>query len=589
MRSALLIFFMVIAAQTGHAQYMAHSDNPLACHADFEANPDLSDPMVIHFHDKSTGQITHWQWSFGDGATSTVENPLHTYAAGGTYFVCLTVFNSDSGSICHDMLCIPITVHEPGMCVADYIYSPENLNHSRIHFFDKSSGNINRWHWDFGDGAASDERNPIHTYSGFKKYRVCLTAYNSDSIAICQNVKCDSVEIIPAAVCHASFTSELDSMNHAQNTFRFINHSTGDPTSYRWSFDDGAIYLNPNVIHQFLIPGVHEVCLLISREEHGQVVCKDSLCQMVTTARYLNLGGHLFTGTFPINNPVSSGDTGVAYLFRKSGSKPVPFDTARFTNLGYYAFPNILNGNYIVRAALTPGSAHYKNYFPGYYPSELKWTNGTLLKLSDTSIYSSQIHLIPINEVPSGPGMINGKVVVALADYHSDGIPFAEVILYDGQLKPVMHATSGQSGQFELKELSFGAYNLYVDYPGKYSRLTPVWLNSTRPVADSLKLELFDYNVTGIPDAAELSIVSGALFPNPAGSVISLIIQPEYETLLEFEILAMTGIAMYSESMLCKAGSDLLTFPVGNIPAGIYLFVIKSHDGTILTVKKLVK
>jgi len=47
----------------------------------------------VTFTDTSTddGTITAWNWSFGDGGTSTGQNPVHTYTAGGTYTVTLTV------------------------------------------------------------------------------------------------------------------------------------------------------------------------------------------------------------------------------------------------------------------------------------------------------------------------------------------------------------------------------------------------------------------------------------------------------------------------------------------------------------------
>jgi hypothetical protein len=44
-----------------------------------------------------------------------------------------------------------------------------------LSFVDKSSGNPNSWAWDFGDGAASEERDPMHTYSALGNYTVCLT------------------------------------------------------------------------------------------------------------------------------------------------------------------------------------------------------------------------------------------------------------------------------------------------------------------------------------------------------------------------------------------------------------------------------
>ena len=51
-------------------------------------------PLTVQFTDQSKGEITHWAWDFGDGNTSTVQNPSHTYATLGNYTVSLTVTNS---------------------------------------------------------------------------------------------------------------------------------------------------------------------------------------------------------------------------------------------------------------------------------------------------------------------------------------------------------------------------------------------------------------------------------------------------------------------------------------------------------------
>lgn len=47
----------------------------------------------MHFTDTSTGQPVAWSWDFGDGTTSTLENPVHVYSEGGSYPVTLTIAN----------------------------------------------------------------------------------------------------------------------------------------------------------------------------------------------------------------------------------------------------------------------------------------------------------------------------------------------------------------------------------------------------------------------------------------------------------------------------------------------------------------
>jgi PKD repeat protein len=62
--------------------------------ASFSGTPVSGDyPLNVQFTDQSAGAPTSWSWTFGDGGTSTVQSPSHTYAAVGVYSVSLTVTN----------------------------------------------------------------------------------------------------------------------------------------------------------------------------------------------------------------------------------------------------------------------------------------------------------------------------------------------------------------------------------------------------------------------------------------------------------------------------------------------------------------
>jgi uncharacterized membrane protein len=50
--------------------------------------------LTVVFTDTTTGRPTRWQWDFGDGNTSTLQNPTHTYSATGTFVVTLIASNS---------------------------------------------------------------------------------------------------------------------------------------------------------------------------------------------------------------------------------------------------------------------------------------------------------------------------------------------------------------------------------------------------------------------------------------------------------------------------------------------------------------
>jgi PKD repeat protein len=66
------------------------NDSGLVC--DFIAKPVQGpSPLTVTFQDRSTGNITHWYWEFGDNSNSRRRHPVHEYLNAGQYSVSLTV------------------------------------------------------------------------------------------------------------------------------------------------------------------------------------------------------------------------------------------------------------------------------------------------------------------------------------------------------------------------------------------------------------------------------------------------------------------------------------------------------------------
>lgn len=144
--------------------------------ANFSANSTVGAvPFNVSLTDLSTGVPTSWSWSFGDGNTSTEQNPSHVYSKGGQYTVKLTARNAvGSNSTTKTKL---ITVES--FPVASFSASPTLGKHPlSVTFTDKSTGYPESWYWEFGDGSSSTEQKPVHTYSAAGKYTVNLTATN---------------------------------------------------------------------------------------------------------------------------------------------------------------------------------------------------------------------------------------------------------------------------------------------------------------------------------------------------------------------------------------------------------------------------
>ena len=92
---------------------MVPTGPPVAPTAAFSANPTTGEaPLSVNFSDLSQGIPTSWLWNFGDGTTSTSQNPSHSYAQ-GTYDVSLTVTNSEGSDTLTQTALITVTEPTP--------------------------------------------------------------------------------------------------------------------------------------------------------------------------------------------------------------------------------------------------------------------------------------------------------------------------------------------------------------------------------------------------------------------------------------------------------------------------------------------
>ncbi len=134
------------------------------------ANFSFTDSLLTVYFNDSMFNSTNWLWYFGDGDTSTLQNPIHTYDSAGTYNVCLTVTSiCDTVTICDS---ITLTCPKP-ISLFDYTDSLLTVN-----FSDSSTG-ATSWFWDFGDGNTDTTKNPTYTYSNPGTYSVFLVVTNT--------------------------------------------------------------------------------------------------------------------------------------------------------------------------------------------------------------------------------------------------------------------------------------------------------------------------------------------------------------------------------------------------------------------------
>jgi len=144
--------------------------------AGFNAEPRTGQaPLIVRFMDASSGSPTSWLWNFGDGETSTEQNPVHEYKNSGIYTVALTVRNQyGTGQKVEKDYIKAGTAPEAQFAVVP----TEGEAPLVVQFTDLSKGIPTTFSWDFGDGTGSIVQNPIHTYSREGEYTVSLTVSN---------------------------------------------------------------------------------------------------------------------------------------------------------------------------------------------------------------------------------------------------------------------------------------------------------------------------------------------------------------------------------------------------------------------------
>jgi len=238
--------------QTGYIVVSAVSSIPVASFVSTVKTG--TSPLTVQFVDSSTNNPVSWVWSFGDGNTSTLENPSHTYVTAGTYTVTLTATNAGGSNTISNAGYITVTYAVPVASFTSNVTSGTTPLY--VKFTDTTINSPASWSWSFGDGGTSTDQNPIYEYTTAGTYTVTLIATNEAGSNTVSTTGYITVATITSPI--ASFTADVKS-GTIPLTVQFTDTSSYTPTSWEWSFGDGSSSTEENPSHTYTTAGSYSV------------------------------------------------------------------------------------------------------------------------------------------------------------------------------------------------------------------------------------------------------------------------------------------------------------------------------------------
>lgn len=266
-------------------------------------------------------------WDFGDGFTSTLQNPTHTYPTQGSYTVKLRITTNDG---CTDSLVITNAVLVGNKSIANYTALPLSQCVGQPVQFTNLTVPSDRWSWDFGDGTGtSSQQNPTYTYLDTGIFSIRLIAWNSgcaDTI-----IRTNYITALPPV---SRFTSAFTCTNKLQVAF---TDQSVLPQTWLWDFGDGFTSTLQNPVHTFAAFGTYNVSLTVTNgscsntkilpvvlynEQPNFVVDDDTICTSQTAyflARDINYS-NIVTYFWNYGDGVSEfGGTTGAHIYTSPG------------------------------------------------------------------------------------------------------------------------------------------------------------------------------------------------------------------------------------------------------------------------------
>ncbi|WP_350107387.1 PKD domain-containing protein [Fulvivirga sp.] len=220
---------------------------------------DACEGEPVQFTNQSVGTITDYNWDFGNGFASTLENPELEFSESGTFEVTLELTNSD-GCITSDQKMI--TIHPLPDVAFEADLACENLTTQFNDLSTVTLDNLNSWSWDFGDGSdPSNSQNATHVFEQDGNYNVKLIVGTSFG---CLDSLTQTVTVLAAPEAEFSVDKLCEDVviNFSDESVPLANETITD-----WTWNIGGVFRgDQNPSFTFVEPIDYPVSLTVTSE-----------------------------------------------------------------------------------------------------------------------------------------------------------------------------------------------------------------------------------------------------------------------------------------------------------------------------------
>ncbi len=508
--------------------------------------------------------ISNWYWNFGDPTsgvndTTTLQNPAHSYSSPGNYEVELVITNTNG---CTDTTFQIITLTEPAL---DFTFTGDCYGSTTYFEVDETITNIGEvqsWHWDFGDSGTSNLQNPNHLYAVASGFNVTLSIVNTSNCT--------------AEITHNIIINPLPSVEISANTntanigipIQFYGINTGNISNWYWEFGDGEYSFEQNPIHAYQNYGDYNVTLEVTNT-YGCINSDTAIIHIIPPP--------IFPDSLAIWNTI-----GYSYGYQESRfrygligdttitvSKDTSYSYSKVYSL-YDSTLSIDNSTYFGAIRTTDDSKVY-----------LK-----LPELPETILYDYSLEIGDTIWFNIGGSAASGNVIFWEEDHYKVVTNKDSILLLDNQYHKQLHMKSEIMDDIWVEQLGsivwFGLFNPIISdiatNGDSYSFACfkqnefPLYVNN--PDCDNC----FCYFLTSIQDNSNYNNPTIDIYPNPANEIVNIQVFDNKSEITELIIYNSIGRKIISRDLLKTKRTEI---DIRTWSKGVYLVIIQNGSNTI--------